>query len=226
MNNMDASLLIADLKRQPESFFDEGRAYDLLQEYFEGFSVSSLEELLTHRNLSVRKSAIWIVSELGSNAIVVAPQVLPLLNDGERYIKYYALESLMVFSASGLGGIFHHVVSALEDSDAVIRELGMYLISNASNTQLKEAIRHYLDIADKSHVEGLRSLRGPASSTRQNLIDGVLCGENKTLAMYGAIFIKREMQCHGRKISFDSDLIDDTAIINFLSEYVGSPISR
>ena len=130
LNEMDASALIADLKKQPESFFDEGRAYELLQEYFKGEAVDSLGELLTDRNLSV-------VSELGSNAIPVAEQILTLLNDDERYVKYYALESLMVFSSSGLENVFYHIVSALEDTDAVIRKLGMYLVSNSSNVQLE-----------------------------------------------------------------------------------------
>ena len=220
LNKMDASLLIADLKKQPESFFDEGRAYDLLQEYFKGESVDSLGELLTDRNLSVRKSAVWIVSELGSNAISMAEQVLTLLNDDERYVKYYALESLMVFSSSGLEEAFHHVVSALEDDDAVIRKLGMYLVSNSSNVQLEEAVQHYLNIDDNSHIEGLRLLLGIAGSAEHDQIGSLLYGENNILAMYSAILIKREMERHGRKIEFDLNLIEDSSIKNFLDEFL------
>lgn len=225
MNKNDAHILIAELEKNPERFFEEGRAYDLLQEYFKGEPVDSLGVLLTNANPSIRKSAVWIVSELGGGAISIAEQVLTLLNDDERYVKYYALESLMVFSSSGLNKVFHHVVLALEDEDDVISKLGMYLISKSSNSQLEEAIQYFSNAGENSHLQGLRSLLVHSSGVEQKDIGSALYSEDKFLAMYRAISIKREMEIHSRKIQFDSSLIEESIVKNFLNDYVYSQSS-
>ena len=220
MSTRKALRLIASLKKHPKRFSDKGKAYDLLQEYFKGFPVSSLEELLTHENRFIRKSAAWLTSELAGDAISVAPQILPLLDDGDPYIRYYAYESLVSFSCSGLKGIYHYVVLVLEEQDIANRKLGMFWIVKAPNTKLEEALQHYLNTADTSHVEGLRLLLDGDSSTRDSQVSDMLYSKNNILAAYGAIFIKREMLRHGRKISFDLDSIDDMAVRNFLDEHM------
>lgn len=216
---MNANLLIDELKGQPERFFSEGRTYDLLQEYFRGENIDSLLELLAHKDLSVRKSAIWIVSELGGDAAPIIDAILPLLNDDERYVKYYALESVMSCSCAGVKGIFHYITSALEDDDYVIRKLGMLLISNASSSQLEEVEQHYSESKDKFHAEGLKILNN--NVTHINCSDQVnddLYGEHNNLAMYKAITLKRYAQSTGHSVSFDLERIKDDATKRFLDE--------
>lgn len=219
MNKINANLLIDELKRQPEIFFSEGRTYDLLQEYFGGENVDSLIKLLSHRSLAVRKSAIWIVSELGENAIPIVESVLPLLKDDERYVKYHALESVMVCSSSGVRNIFHHITSALEDDDFVIRKLGMFLISNASAPQLEEANQYYSKAMDKFHIEGLELLTSNMAYVSQvDQFNSQLYTENGSLAMYRAICLRRYVQNTGREVSFELDQVKDDATRAFLAE--------
>ena len=54
----------------------------------------------------VNRVAIWIASELGVDACSVANSILPLLKSKERYIKYYALDSVMVISSSSEKSLF------------------------------------------------------------------------------------------------------------------------
>ncbi|MEP0068941.1 hypothetical protein [Pyruvatibacter sp.] len=216
---MDAEFLIGELKAQPESFFEEGRGYDLLKEYFGGADITSLIELLACENLSVRKTAVWIVSELGKEAAPIVEAVFPLLDDDERYVRYYATEIVMVCSGAGVKGLFHQVVSALEDNDHAIRKLGMFLISNAALSQLEEAVRYFSGTGDLVHVRGLRSLL--VASDEVGLADeprSDLYGTNSIAAMYKAISLRRHFENTGRKAVFQLDQIQDEATKEFLAE--------
>ena len=218
---MNTKLMIEDLKAQPERFFEEGRAYDLLQKYFEGADILSLAELLADENSSVRKSAVWITSELGKDAVPLVECVLPLLGDAERYIRYHALEVVLVCSQAGIKGLFHHVISALEDEDLGVRELVMVLISNSSIFQFEEAIQHFSGGINRAHTEGLKLLSS-------NLIDlkpvdpmfNEIYGKDSIRAMYRAIFLNRYIKSTGRSVTFELGQVKDETTRMFLVDYM------
>lgn len=211
--------LLDELNTQPEVFFSEGRTYDLLQEYFKGEDISSLISLLGHKNLSTRKSAIWIVSELGKTALPLAEYVVPLLNDDERYIKYYALEFIMICSSEGSRGYFRYVVFALEDEDYIIRKLAMFLISNASRYQLEEAFHYFSNANNENHIKGLTWLLDDLSDIKFDNYEFVeLYGKNHTLAMYRAISLKRYIQVSAKNVNVNLDQVQDEATKVFLHE--------
>ncbi|MGN6398458.1 MAG: hypothetical protein ACTHMI_23000, partial [Mucilaginibacter sp.] len=60
--------LIQDLLLNPASFFDRGQSFHLLQEYFKGMTLETLIPLLQSQDRIVQRTAIWIVSELASQA--------------------------------------------------------------------------------------------------------------------------------------------------------------
>ena len=92
--------LIDELLTDSARFNELGKSYELLQEYFEGFPLNTLRALLSNEDYMVKRAAIWIVAELGEAANELINDVIPLLNYNDRYIKYYAIESIMVFSSS------------------------------------------------------------------------------------------------------------------------------
>ncbi len=213
-----ANLLISELQKNPESFFNNGKSYDLLQEYFHDFPLDTLVKLLKDESLIVRRVAVWIVSELGSLASVLAEHIIPMLGEEDRYLKYYSLESLITFSSSGSVNLFHYLVSSLESDDLVIRKLGMYLISNASEIQLKEAMDYYSRINNQSHIEGLNFLIN-AEGTSENRLTKMLHNGNEISPRYVAVFLKRNINDLDQKIISIFERSDDDSIKMFLKEF-------
>ena len=66
--NNDAGRLISALVNDPEGFRKRGVANDLLKCFFRGYPIEALKDLLRHSDSRVVRSAIWIASELPSEA--------------------------------------------------------------------------------------------------------------------------------------------------------------
>ena len=219
METSKANLLISELKKNPERFFDNGKSYDLLQEYFHGFPLDSLVKLLKDEHLIVRRVAVWIVSELGSVSTTLVEHVIPLLKEEDRYLKYYTLESILAFSSAGSMNLFHHLVSSLGSDDSVIRKLGMYSVSNASETQLKEAMNYYIGIDNCIHIKGLKLLINKEAIS-ESCVTKMLHNENAIFPRYVAIFLRRNINdIDQKKIISILNQSDDNSIKMFLDEF-------
>lgn len=186
--------LINDLLADPEAFFNEGRSYDLLQEYFKSGSVKSLGPLLGHENLFVRKTAVWIGSELAERMAIHKERIVWLLRDSDRYVCYYALECLAIISSSGVCDLFYYIVKAISNSDDVLIKLSMNLISNASDRQLKEGLLYFSSNSpDSEHVDGLSLLLDKSVASAQDL-NNALKNKSSVFIRYSAIYYKRKMK--------------------------------
>jgi len=192
MNDSNGERLIQELLVNPKKFNKLGKAYDLLQEYFNGMPLETLRELLKNSNEEVKHAGVWIASELGKNASEIVDDVIPLASVTDRYIKYHALETIMVCSFEERSEDFLHVIHALNSGDRIIRVLAMRLLSNASELQLQAGIRIFEGIAssDKSHSQGLSTLLNQDindSEVLRKMIDD----SNPITRKYGVIAAKR-----------------------------------
>ena len=161
MEHSVARRLIQELLCHTVTFNEEGKGYDLLQEYFNGFPVDTLRPLLTNEDNLVRRETIWIVSELGRQGDVLIDEVKSLIYDEDAFIQYLALDSVMVCSFGDNVEQFVHVIRALENRDERIRTHTMSLVSYADLAQLKAAIRIFdstTSVVDKLHKQGLSLL--------------------------------------------------------------------
>ncbi len=161
-NNYLGDKLIQELLADPVNFNKHGKAYQLLQEYFDTLSLDTLRPLLLNDDRFVRRAAVWVTSELGIEASSLIQNAIPLVNDGDRYIEYHALEIVMVCSVGENVEEFVHVVHSLLSNDDVIRSLCMRLVANANVSQLKAAIHFFedenLDSSGTLHRQGLSNL--------------------------------------------------------------------
>jgi hypothetical protein len=173
-------------------FFEHGRAYQLLQEYFAGFPVETLRPLLGNNDSMVRRAAVWVASELGRNAQSLIRDAVPLINDNDRYIRYHALEIVMVCSFGENVHEFVHVVRALESDDEVIRVLAMRLVSNAHDQQLEAAVRRASSLGPlcERHETCLSDLLEAERVTPLDIV-ALLDHEQPLARRYGAIAAKR-----------------------------------
>ena len=194
--------LIQELLANPSKFDHRGRAYQLLQEYFRGLPLETLRPLLSNEDAIVKKAAVWVVSELGKDASTLIHDVIPLLQESDRRIKYHALESVMVCSVDENVDEFVHVARALESDDEEIRRLAMRLIGNANTTQLVAAVkllRSGSDL-DRLHEQGLSAVL-KAQSLDIGQIHRMIASEKPLVRKYGAIAAKRTFHKHPELIA-------------------------
>ncbi len=184
--------LINELLADSARFDEEGKSYDLLQEYFEGFPVNTLRALLSNEDHMVKRAAIWVVAELGEDAKELINDVIPLLNYEDRYIKYYAIESIMVFTNSVNFARFEHIIYRLHDEDPAIRQLAMRLVSYANEFQLEATLQSIT--ADKpyanTHKFGLNTLLY-AALIDEEAFKRMIDDSDVLTKKYGAIASKR-----------------------------------
>lgn len=207
--NSSGDKLIADLLSNPAKFEKQGKAYQLLQEYFHGMPLDTLKPLLKHRDGNVRSAAVFVASELGQKAKSLIREVTLLVGDPDSRIQWDALESVMVCSTGKNSEYFLYVVKELENRDDSIRRLAMRLISNADVSQLKTGLKMSHNLASNSemHKQGLSVLLKGNSITESD-ITAMLNDPAHLIKMYGAIAAKRIFEQYPKLLEFAASSLD------------------
>lgn len=217
MSAGSGSKLIEELAAEPQAFFDGGRTYELLQCYFDGLPKDTLVPLLRSDDVVVRRAAAFVVSELGIAAQELLPEVVSLMESGDRYSKYQAMESLTVCAEDEEAEHFFHVPLELESEDAVLRKLAMRLISRAEGHQLAAAARCCGQ--QPGGAEHERCLTVLANGTGD--IGGMLREPSGLVRRYGAVLARRLEAEHPGSVSAAIGITDDPELLEFLRD--GSP---
>jgi hypothetical protein len=184
-----AATLIRELLAEPVGFNKRGRSYDLLQEYFRGYSLETLRDLVRHPDIEVKRAAIWIASELGNRACRLLPDIANILHIENTYLKYHALEVVIVCAEGPDSHHLLHIIKAFGDGDSVIRALAMRLISRADTAQV-EALAKLAQrepLLNPDHKEGLEALLAADAGTAVRMLDS----QSPLLRKYGAIISRK-----------------------------------
>jgi len=209
MNNGDQ--ILEELFRDPETFDQQGRAYQLLQAYFGGFPHGSLRELLASENKSIQRVAVWIASELGEEARTLADDVIPLLDKPDRYVQYHAAEVLTACATGRDARKFLHVIQLLEDRDEGLRRMVMRLVSGADRAQLEAGAEELERASDHSvaRARGLKLLLTTPVDAGE--IQRMMDDEDPLLRRFSAIAARRSFGEHpellrASALSVDADV--------------------
>ncbi|QDT41419.1 hypothetical protein Pan241w_14800 [Gimesia alba] len=203
-------LLIKELHKDPQVFYEKGRSYQLLQEYFKDYNIATLSGLLTDKDPYVKRAAIWIASELGYESRSLITEIFPLANDDEdEYIQSYALEVLTVCAHGEHSERIIHVIEALESKRKLIRLLAMRLIANLTADQIEAGIE-YFKSSNSLHVKGLKFL-GDCDQLSAKQVLLLIENQEPLNRKYGAILAKCKLQSEPELMtivakSLDSDL--------------------
>jgi len=184
--------LVEYLKNDPEKFFNEGKSYQLLQEYFRGFSKDTLRELFYYENRWIRRVAVWITSELGIDGSDLLKEVLTQINDSDIYICSYALEIIANCARGEHIDDFMRVFLFLDHDNQKIRISVMNIISNLSGTRILEACAYLAkkkNFSD-SHEKGLSFLLDVNELTYTEIIRMIESADAIT-RKYGIIVAKK-----------------------------------
>ncbi|WP_028314436.1 hypothetical protein [Desulfatibacillum aliphaticivorans] len=189
MDTNPGDLLIKELLEAPYRFDDEGKTYSLLQECFHGYPLNKLSPLLASSNIVVQQAAIWVASELGRDAVPLMDDVMPLVDHKDRYIKYHALEVVMICSFGEHLNKFLSIVFSLTSDDVVIRRLAMRLLANANKAQIMNAI-NMLEGKDAGqhshHLMGLDALINAISYDEMQIVS-MMNSDVSLIRKYGAL---------------------------------------
>jgi HEAT repeat protein len=213
-----AKELIQDLLAEPSRFADAGRAHELLQAYFKGAPVDTLRPLLRSEDLRIRRAAAFVVSELGRQASPVLDDVTSLMNSGDRYLIFHAMESITVCATGEGAAEFLHVVMKLEDPDAVLRSLAMFLMSNADASQLGAAY-DLMKGEPSDHQLGLELLMEP-SATDESIL-ALIASDKPLRRRYGAVAAARSYEKSPRLIE-TAAVSEDDDIGSFVKAFIRS----
>ena len=157
--------LIAKLVCDPEAFERGGFANDLLKQFLRGHPIDVLRRLLHHSDGGVTRAAIWIASELPVFAPALLSDALPALTSPDRYVRFYALDVVMLGAVGEDEEEFVRVVEALDDPDVAVKDHALFLISHATNGQILAAIKRFRRADPSSHhLPGLGALADARSA--------------------------------------------------------------
>ena len=208
-----AEQLINELLAEP-SRFEAG--YKLLQTYLKGAPLETLRPLLRSGDLVIQREAVWVASELGRQAFPLLDEVVPLIDSGDRYLAFHAMESVTVCATGGRAPEFVHVVARLEDPDEVLRSLSMFLMSNAETSQLVGALEGELHSV---HQEGLRLLLDASASDEAVL--SFIHSDAPLRRRYGAVAAARLYEKNPRLID-EVRTMEDGEVSSFLDSVLRS----
>ncbi len=127
--------LLQRLKEAPSAFLESNNAMELLDEYFDGLSLETLRPFLQDPDLSVRRTAVFLASELGVRARPLIGSLVPLAVDRDAHIRCYALDVLVTCAVGSDASRYLYVALSLEDPVAYIRTNSMSLMSRGSIEQ-------------------------------------------------------------------------------------------
>ena len=216
---MIGNTLLNELLEQPERFVEQGRAYLLLEEYFDGLPVASLRPLLRHEDENVNRAAVWIASELGSNVCELLEDVAPLIDCTNLYVKYYAMEVVALCSESNRPGLFLKVFRQLLDDDDDTKVLTMHLVANACRSQLMACSELAITDLPVQLAKGLGFLVNDQVDSLQ--LASLIESSDQIYQMIGAIIVKRNLPGTASLIDLLHG-IDDPVIQNFCQEIVAT----
>jgi hypothetical protein len=233
---MDSILgLISELLKEPLKFYNQGKQYQLLEEYYKDANLGSLKPLLYHENIYVRRCASWITSELGAKGACLIDDAIALLMDEDLVVKNNALEIIAACSVEKNSHKFVYIVPFLECDEDALNNSAMLLISNADQLQLEESIKHYKNNFDSVyHHAGLTELlkihRGLLELLEIDTIKQIefisYCNEQVVSMICGKELLKRRYGIIIAKKMFTSNSSSIIPILNKVSYNIYSQAKR
>lgn len=127
------------LMESPREFNARGLAHAMLKCVFAGASVKLLRKVLGSSDLEVTKSAIYVASEIGGNAITVVDWVEPHVLSPDVRVAFAAAECLASVAGEDNKGRMLMIGCLFGSGEDVLIERASELLRVASGSQLEDA---------------------------------------------------------------------------------------
>jgi len=195
-NKLKGDKLIKSLFENPDEFDELERGYDLLQIYFGGYPMNTLIPALESNNTKILRNAASIVSELGTvGATYLLEYVIPLTSHEEFYVRYHAMECILLGTINDNHEKFVYLIKGLEDKVSFMRGLLIRLISRSKDKQIEACIKSIKQQHDNEllmfHLQGLHAVLNVNELTDAMVID--MFGDKKDIVRrYAAVIALRK----------------------------------
>lgn len=125
----------------------------LLDEFFSGYPVEKLNQLLRSDNERIVEAGAWIASELGQLAKPLIDELGRLLIHPSSSVRFDVLDSVLVAATEEDGPTIALAVQTLDDAERGVRWKAMNFLARASDAQLAASLAHM----DKPSIAELTS---------------------------------------------------------------------
>lgn len=191
LDKSKADRLLSDLNSDPETFKMKGLSNELLEQFFRGYSLDNLRSLLRHNDDRVLSVGMWIASELPSEASALLDDVIAISKHSDPYIRFYALDVILLGTRAARREDFIHVVKGIEDPNGAVSTHALSFLSRADNDQLIGAITHLeREKPDSPHLPELHALV-EARSVKEDDVERMILGDDALRRKYGVAIADR-----------------------------------
>jgi HEAT repeat protein len=211
--------LIDQLARIDDS--DGRTANALLSDFFRRRPIIELREALSSQNQRVVKHAIWIASELGSKAVDLLNVIDPLLRHPLPYVRYLALEVVLVCAGQEHSATLASAITLLRDENTSVRKNAINFCSRASFEQLEAGIEKLSEESWIRTADWLHSLRWILSSDSSDpdKVRAAASSSESSMHLVGVIAAAR-LGNEGIKILSNVRSSGDDAIRRFIKDWL------
>ena len=184
MTTLEPETLIEQLRADPERFERDAGAYQLLQCYFHGYPIATLRPLLANADISIKRAAIFIVSELVTDYAQLLDLLVPLVGCEEAYIHHTAMTAVAGVAKNEHATALLHILTQLLSPVQVYRLHAMKLLSTTRDQDLHHASTASSTLPDRRHYVTLSRLFAP---TRIEAARSMITDADALIRRYGAI---------------------------------------
>lgn len=117
----------------------EDEIFGLLTCFHNHFDVSNLRELLQSTNPKVTKAGAWVLSELGRLGRPLLDECDRLLSHESKFVRFYALDSILANASSTEGQLVSKACLALIDSEKAVQWKCLILLQGLEVSILRAA---------------------------------------------------------------------------------------
>lgn len=181
---------------------------NLLREFHRGFPLENLRLLLASSSQSIVTAGAWIASELGAKGRPLLPDIVPLLTNPARKVRFFAIDCVLVWAGPEDKEALATAAALVDDSDAGVRWKAMDFLARATREQIRGALawsEH--ENAGSEQAQGLRLLLSRESQDAKSL-EFLLDSSDATTRKYAAIAAVRLAELDRRPLVHASTLED------------------
>lgn len=160
MSNETPDEIVSGLLESADSDETESRTGLLLKALFSGYPVENLRRLTQSSHPPAIRAGVFLLSELGPAARPLLPELVTLLDHPDHYVRFHALDSLLLAAEPTDGpALARAVAAATSDSNEAVRWNGLRFLAHATDEQLRVAADSCSDPQMKAQIAWLASVR-------------------------------------------------------------------
>lgn len=158
---------------------------DLLDEFFCGYPVVNVLQMLEGPEHALVSTGAFIASELGHSAAPIVADLEPYLNHPLVQVRFDLIDSILLCAEPRHGSVIAAALLLVNDNEKVIRSRVLFWLARIGRGQLLASLEFLGDGDLADRVRWLASIRSNAQSIPEQL--GSVCGVDRLFGVTAAV---------------------------------------